>query len=161
MLAYGFKTELVVQLVNAGLATATIEHMAVGGRRPSPPWSSGGRKTYAEARPDVVLLAKQMHDQGMSLPRYLPSLRRAATSPLAASRMSRAPCRRCSGERTPGDSSGVSRLISRAPPTAAGTRRGGPLQTAASRDRPSFLSAGIFAAPIIFCSVRKISRPMN
>src|SRR5262249_8658457 len=33
MLAYGFKTELVVQLVNAGLATATIEHMAVGGRR--------------------------------------------------------------------------------------------------------------------------------
>ena len=33
MLAYGFKTELVVQLVNAGLATATIEHMAVSGRR--------------------------------------------------------------------------------------------------------------------------------
>jgi len=33
MLAYGFETELVVQLVNAGLATATIEHMAVGGRR--------------------------------------------------------------------------------------------------------------------------------
>jgi hypothetical protein len=33
--------------------------------------------------------------------RYLPSLRRAATSPLAASRMSRAPCKRCSGERTP------------------------------------------------------------
>jgi hypothetical protein len=27
----------------------------------------GGRKTYAEARPDVVLLAKQMQDQGMSL----------------------------------------------------------------------------------------------
>jgi DNA invertase Pin-like site-specific DNA recombinase len=27
----------------------------------------GGRKTYAEARPAVVLLAKQMHDQGMSL----------------------------------------------------------------------------------------------
>ena len=27
----------------------------------------GGRKTYAEASPDVVLLAKQMHDQGMSL----------------------------------------------------------------------------------------------
>ena len=27
----------------------------------------GGRKTYAEARPDVVLLAKQMHDDGMSL----------------------------------------------------------------------------------------------
>ena len=27
----------------------------------------GGRKTYAEARPDVVLLAKQMHGQGMSL----------------------------------------------------------------------------------------------
>src|SRR5262252_9067243 len=26
-----------------------------------------GRKTYAEARPDVVLLAKQMQDQGMSL----------------------------------------------------------------------------------------------
>ena len=33
MLAYGFKTELLVELVNAGLATATIEHMAVGGRR--------------------------------------------------------------------------------------------------------------------------------
>ena len=31
MLAYGFKNELVVQLVHAGLATATIEHMAVGG----------------------------------------------------------------------------------------------------------------------------------
>src|SRR5215472_17354996 len=27
----------------------------------------GGRKSYAEARPDVVLLAKQMHDDGMSL----------------------------------------------------------------------------------------------
>ena len=27
----------------------------------------GGRKTYAEARPDVVLLAKQMHVDGMSL----------------------------------------------------------------------------------------------
>src|SRR5262249_61801171 len=33
MLAYGFKTELLVQLVNAGLATATIEHRAVGRRR--------------------------------------------------------------------------------------------------------------------------------
>jgi len=31
--AYGFKTELLVELVNAGLATATIEHMAVGRRR--------------------------------------------------------------------------------------------------------------------------------
>jgi len=29
----------------------------------------GGRKTYAEARPDVVLLAKQMHDDGVSLRR--------------------------------------------------------------------------------------------
>jgi DNA invertase Pin-like site-specific DNA recombinase len=27
----------------------------------------GGRKTYAETRPEVVALAKQMHDQGMSL----------------------------------------------------------------------------------------------
>jgi hypothetical protein len=33
MLAHGFKTELLVELVNAELATATIEHMAVGGRR--------------------------------------------------------------------------------------------------------------------------------
>ena len=33
MLAYGFKTELLVGLVNAELATATIKHMAVGGRR--------------------------------------------------------------------------------------------------------------------------------
>ena len=33
MLAYGFKTELLVELANAELATATIEHMAVGGRR--------------------------------------------------------------------------------------------------------------------------------
>ena len=33
MLAYGFKTELLVELVNAELATATIEHMAVDGRR--------------------------------------------------------------------------------------------------------------------------------
>jgi hypothetical protein len=32
MLAYGFKTELLVELVNAGLATASIERMA-GGRR--------------------------------------------------------------------------------------------------------------------------------
>jgi DNA invertase Pin-like site-specific DNA recombinase len=27
----------------------------------------GGRKSYAEARPDVVLLARQMHADGMSL----------------------------------------------------------------------------------------------
>ena len=33
MLAYGFKTELLVELVNAGLATATIDRMVVGGRR--------------------------------------------------------------------------------------------------------------------------------
>ena len=33
MLAYEFQTELLVELVNAELATATIEHMAVGGRR--------------------------------------------------------------------------------------------------------------------------------
>jgi len=31
MLAYGFKTELLVELVNAGLATATIDRMVVGG----------------------------------------------------------------------------------------------------------------------------------
>jgi hypothetical protein len=33
MMSYGFKTELLVELVNAGLATATIEPMVVGGRR--------------------------------------------------------------------------------------------------------------------------------
>src|SRR5262247_1640911 len=33
MLAYGFKTELLVELVNAGLATATIDRMVVGRRR--------------------------------------------------------------------------------------------------------------------------------
>jgi hypothetical protein len=33
MLAYGFKTGLLVKLVNAGLATASIERMVVGGRR--------------------------------------------------------------------------------------------------------------------------------
>jgi len=33
MLAYGFKTELLVELVNAGLATATLDRMVVGGRR--------------------------------------------------------------------------------------------------------------------------------
>jgi hypothetical protein len=33
MLAYGFKTELLVELVNAGLATASIERIVVGGRR--------------------------------------------------------------------------------------------------------------------------------
>jgi hypothetical protein len=33
MLAYGFKTELLVELVNAGLATASIERMVAGGRR--------------------------------------------------------------------------------------------------------------------------------
>jgi hypothetical protein len=32
MLSYGFKSELQVELVNAGLATATIERMVVGGR---------------------------------------------------------------------------------------------------------------------------------
>jgi hypothetical protein len=33
MLAYGFKTELLVELVNAGLATASVERMVAGGRR--------------------------------------------------------------------------------------------------------------------------------
>ena len=32
MLAYGFKTELLVELVNAGLATASIEGTVAGGR---------------------------------------------------------------------------------------------------------------------------------
>jgi hypothetical protein len=32
MLSYGFKSELLVELVNAGLATATTEQMVVGGR---------------------------------------------------------------------------------------------------------------------------------
>jgi len=32
MLAYGFKTELLVELVNAELATATIERMVIGRR---------------------------------------------------------------------------------------------------------------------------------
>jgi hypothetical protein len=32
MLAYGFKTELLVELVNAEFATATIERMVIGGR---------------------------------------------------------------------------------------------------------------------------------
>jgi hypothetical protein len=32
MLSYGFKSELLVELINAGLATATIERMVVGGR---------------------------------------------------------------------------------------------------------------------------------
>jgi hypothetical protein len=33
MLAYGFKTGLLVELVNAGLATASIERMVAGGGR--------------------------------------------------------------------------------------------------------------------------------
>jgi hypothetical protein len=33
MLAYGFKTEFLVELVDAGLATASIERMVAGGRR--------------------------------------------------------------------------------------------------------------------------------
>jgi len=33
MLTYGFKTELLVELVNAGLATASIERMVASGRR--------------------------------------------------------------------------------------------------------------------------------
>jgi hypothetical protein len=33
MLAYGFKTGLLVELINAGLATASIERMVAGGRR--------------------------------------------------------------------------------------------------------------------------------
>jgi hypothetical protein len=32
MLAYGFKTEVLVELVNAELATSTIECMVIGGR---------------------------------------------------------------------------------------------------------------------------------
>ena len=32
MLAYGFKTELLAELVNAEFATATIERMVIGGR---------------------------------------------------------------------------------------------------------------------------------
>jgi hypothetical protein len=32
MLAYGFKNELLVELVNAGLATASIERTVVAGR---------------------------------------------------------------------------------------------------------------------------------
>jgi hypothetical protein len=32
MLAYGFKSELLVELVNAGLATASIERTVVAGR---------------------------------------------------------------------------------------------------------------------------------
>jgi hypothetical protein len=37
MLSYGFKTELLVELVNAGLATASIERTVAGGRRTLPP----------------------------------------------------------------------------------------------------------------------------
>ena len=33
MLSYGFKAELLVELVNAGFATASIECMIAGGRR--------------------------------------------------------------------------------------------------------------------------------
>ena len=33
MLSYGFKTELLVELVNAGLVTASIERVVAGGRR--------------------------------------------------------------------------------------------------------------------------------
>jgi hypothetical protein len=33
MLAYGFKIEFLVELVDAGLATASIERMVAGGRR--------------------------------------------------------------------------------------------------------------------------------
>jgi len=33
MLAYGFKTEVLVELVNAELATASIERIVAGGRR--------------------------------------------------------------------------------------------------------------------------------
>ena len=33
MLAYGFKTEFLAALVDAGLATASIERMVAGGRR--------------------------------------------------------------------------------------------------------------------------------
>jgi hypothetical protein len=33
MLAYGFKTELLVELINAGFATTSIERMVAGRRR--------------------------------------------------------------------------------------------------------------------------------
>ena len=33
MLAYGFKTALLVELINAGFATTSIERMVAGGRR--------------------------------------------------------------------------------------------------------------------------------
>ena len=48
MLAYGFKTELLVELVNAGLATATIDRMVVGGRRVTA-WSSAGAGSKSSA----------------------------------------------------------------------------------------------------------------
>ena len=33
MLAYGFKIELLIELINAGFATTSVERMVAGGRR--------------------------------------------------------------------------------------------------------------------------------
>jgi hypothetical protein len=60
MLAYGLQTELLVDLVNAGLATATIERMIVGGRRVkvirmriTADWPAGARE------PSMALILKR------------------------------------------------------------------------------------------------------
>src|SRR5260221_14038775 len=90
MLAYGFKTELLVELVNAGLATASIERMVAGGRRievtrmritgagrralPKPPWPRSSNRRRAPACPPSVIYNRcGAGPAGMSLPVLLPA----------------------------------------------------------------------------------------
>jgi hypothetical protein len=50
MLAYGFKTEVLVELVNAELATSTIERMVIGGRGVKVIRLLSRRSSFAETR---------------------------------------------------------------------------------------------------------------
>ena len=57
----------------------------------------GGRKSYVEARPGVVALAKQLHAAGMSFGKYRRNLRPKAISRLVASPTWQALCKPWSG----------------------------------------------------------------
>ena len=50
MLAYGFKTELLVELVNAELATSTIERMVIGGVGSKSSACGAGRRALSKLR---------------------------------------------------------------------------------------------------------------
>jgi hypothetical protein len=57
MLAYGFKIELLVELVDAGLATASIERIVAGGRRVETRAEANGARTTTTCSPMASLSA--------------------------------------------------------------------------------------------------------